>query len=345
MAVQAGKLVENLPRFGAGVVPVRVNRRPSDQGLLHRVKGVRTVATTSRFLRDLLRALPHSDVVVIFSAFFNYFFWVTCPAILLAHAKGKPIILSARGGGAGEFCRRYRPILKPLMKRVHLVTAPSPYLSGVFRALFPVDVRIMRTIIDTEQFRFRERFPLRPRLLAARNLEDIYGIDVIIKAMTTVQKNQPKASLTIAGNGSRMDSLKKLVAKAGLQQQITFVGAVPHHQMPSLYRDHDIFVNASRVDNLPNVILEAFAAGLPVVSTKAGGIPYLVDHGRTGWLADIDDDEGLASAIVHLLERPEEARVLTWNAKKEAEEYSAAAVIPAFLRMVDDLVTKHLARS
>ncbi len=345
MALQAGKLVESLRRRGIPVFSVRVNRLPTDVGFWYRAPGVRTAATTVRLLRNLSARLKESDVVVIFSSFFNYFFWVTYPVVLLANAYGKSVILNARGGGAGEFCRRYRPLLRPLMRKVDLVIAPSGFLAEVFQKEFRMDVGIVRTMVDTQQFPFRHRRPLRPRLLAARNLETIYGVDVILKALKIVRERYPEAVLTIAGNGSQSAALKALAKDLGLEPGVEFLGSVAHDDMPAVYDRHDIFINASRVDNLPNALLEAFASGLPVVSTAAGGIPFLVEHGRTGLLVEVDNHEKLAEAVVFLLTCPEEASRLAGNARLVAEEYGEERVVASFLDMVERAFQKRMQRN
>ena len=96
--------------------------------------------------------------------------------------------------------------------------------------------------------------------------------------------------------------------------------------MPALLDRDDLFVNASVVYNQPVSILEAFAAGLPVVSTAAGGIPSLVRHGETGLLTPVRRPDLLAAAIVDLLEHPARAASLAVRARQEVEAYSWRAV-------------------
>jgi glycosyltransferase involved in cell wall biosynthesis len=97
--------------------------------------------------------------------------------------------------------------------------------------------------------------------------------------------------------------------------------------MPRLYDGADLYLNASRIDNFPGSILEAFASGTPVVTTDAGGIPHLVAHGRTGMLAPVGDDAALADAALRLLDDPELAAGIAERARAEAVgRYGWAAV-------------------
>uniref|UniRef100_A0A832A8Q6 Glycosyltransferase family 1 protein n=1 Tax=Desulfacinum infernum TaxID=35837 RepID=A0A832A8Q6_9BACT len=340
MAVQAQQWVDQLTAHGFLVVPVRANRRPSDVSLWSQLPGVRTGVNLARFLRDLVSAFHCTDVVTIFSAFFNYFFWVTFPALLVARAQKKPVILNVRGGAAEAFFHRYGTILRPMMRWVSAVIAPSGFLAQAVERAFGVKALIVPTMVDVDRFPFRIRDFGRARLLAARNLESLYGLDVVLESFARVQKKIPHARLTLVGDGSLRLFLERLAVRLGVASSVQFCGAVPHVEMPAVYDRHDILVNASRVDNLPNVILEAFACGLPVVSTRAGGIPFLVDHGQTGLLVDVDDCDGLARGVLHLLESAESARAMVYKARFEAEKHAPKRVINRFLEVVSFVLSE-----
>ncbi|MEZ4529346.1 MAG: glycosyltransferase family 4 protein, partial [Desulfobacterales bacterium] len=95
-----------------------------------------------------------------------------------------------------------------------------------------------------------------------------------------------------------------------------------HQKMQNLYQEYDISVNASRVDNLPGTILEAYASGLPVVSTNAGGIPHIVADGKTGLLANIGDHESLARNIIRIVVNPELGKSLAKAGAEYCQIYS-----------------------
>ncbi|MGB7669075.1 MAG: glycosyltransferase family 4 protein, partial [Candidatus Acidiferrales bacterium] len=87
------------------------------------------------------------------------------------------------------------------------------------------------------------------------------------------------------------------------------------------YEKADIFVNASRLDNMPVSILEAFACGTPVVTTGAGGIRFVVEHERTGLLCEPGEWQLIAEYILRLLREPELAHRLSANAREESKRY------------------------
>jgi glycosyltransferase involved in cell wall biosynthesis len=91
---------------------------------------------------------------------------------------------------------------------------------------------------------------------------------------------------------------------------VTFVGRVPPATIASFYADNDIYVQSPNIDNMPTSVLEAFASGMPVVSTEAGGVPAILTHNVHGLLAPLADYETLGHHVVRLLENPDHARAL-----------------------------------
>ena len=106
-------------------------------------------------------------------------------------------------------------------------------------------------------------------------------------------------------------------ARALAVTQVEFRGRVSPDEMGRLLDEADVYLNSSNIDNMPLSILEAQAAGLPVVSTRAGGIPYLVRDGETGLLVPLDDDAALAQAAARVLGEEGLASRLTINARRE----------------------------
>lgn len=335
MAVQAEKLSLALERHGWRICRVAVNQ-PFSRRLawVDRIPVARTVVRTLLFLNALRRALRHHDTVYLLSGFFGYFFWVSAPAILLAKARRKRIFLSARGGAAGRYFRKYGRLIHPLIMMLDGVTAPSPFLIRAFHESFGVSVRLVPNIADLDQFRYRERSPVKCRLLCARNFEPIYNVSCTIRAFAAIRQRFPDAVLGLAGDGSARRELESLCRELGVSESVTFMGQIPHNRMQSVYEDYDILINSSNEDNLPGVILEAFASGLPVVSTCAGGIPFLVENGVTGLLVEKDNPAALAQAVMRLLEDPPLALRLAANARRSCERFSPEGAVREMERLL-----------
>jgi glycosyltransferase involved in cell wall biosynthesis len=131
--------------------------------------------------------------------------------------------------------------------------------------------------------------------------------------------------LTIVGDGSQRAGLEKLASELGLRNA-EFIGRIAPDRMPIVYDDADIYLNSSDIDNMPGSIIESFAAGLPVVTTDAGGIPYIVSDGETGLLVGRGDHRQMAAMAIRLLEDPALAAKIINQAKDECRKYSWAAV-------------------
>jgi glycosyltransferase involved in cell wall biosynthesis len=155
-------------------------------------------------------------------------------------------------------------------------------------------------------------------------------VDVTIRAFSQLKKRYPEATLTVAGSGSEEKRLRGLARALG-DGGVRFIGAVDSKQMPALYEDADILLNASVVDNQPVSVLEAFAAGLPVVSTATGDLANIIHHRTTGLLVPPADPEAMATAASYLLGNPNRAQFITRSARREAEKYSWAHVRDSWL--------------
>jgi glycosyltransferase involved in cell wall biosynthesis len=306
--VQAAELIAGLRRDGVAVDVIPINPPfPRPLGWLRRRRYARTLVNQALYLPSLAR-LRRADVVHVFSASYWSFLLAPAPAIMAARALGKRVVLNYRSGEADDHLEHWGALVHPWLSRVDEIVVPSEYLRGVF-ARHGYRARVIRNVVDTGHFRFRERSPLRPRLLSTRNLEPYYRVDTTLRAFGLLRARHPEATLTVAGYGSLEASLRRLARETG-GDAVRFVGRVERASVPALYDAEDIFVNASVLDNQPVSVLEALAAGLPVVSTGVGDIPALVRHGDTGLLVPPEDPPALAAAVTLLLEQPARAREL-----------------------------------
>jgi L-malate glycosyltransferase len=312
-AVQADRLLrawQGDADVDAWLVPVNpVFPRPLR--FAHGIKYVRTCVNELTYVALLVRELARADVVHVFSASYSSFVLAPLPAIAIARALGKPVVLNYRSGEAPDHLRR-SAIARAALRRVDRNIVPSTFLVEVFRE-FGIDAAIIPNIVDMERFRFRERNPLRPRLVSTRNFDALYNVAATVRAFRIVQDRWPDASLTLVGGGAQEQQLRDLVSGLHLNN-VTFVGRVAPGDIARYYADNDIYIQSPDIDNMPSSVLEAFASGLPVVSTEAGGVPAILTHGRHGLLAPLAGYEMLAAHVLTLLDRPAYARQLARHA-------------------------------
>lgn len=318
--VQAHTLIEGLQTEGYAVRFIPVNPVfPKGLRWVRRLPYLRTLLNQAIYLPSLA-ALRHADAVHIFSASYWSFLLAPVPAMLIARLLGKRVILNYHSGEADDHLARWGVLVHPWLRLADEIVVPSAYLQRVF-ARHGYRARVIENVVDTARFRFRERQPLRPRLLSTRNLESHYRVDVILEAFALIKACYPQATLTVAGVGSEMDSLRRLADDIA-PEAIRFVGRVEPRKMPELYDEADIVVNASVVDNQPLSILEAFASGSPVVSTATGDIAAMVRNDETGLVVVPDEPAALAGAVVALLENPERALRMARQARAEVERHT-----------------------
>lgn len=338
-AVQAQRLVQHLqkePSVEVSFLPINP-RLPGVLRKLQSIKYVRTVTTSILYWLNLLTKVPKYDVVHIFSASHLSFLIAPTPAILAGRLYGKKVLLNYHSGQAEEHLQRWRRSTIPILNLVHKVVVPSGFLVEVF-SKFGIEASEIVNDIDLSRFEFRERVPLRPVLLSNRNLEALYGVDCVLRAFAIIQRQVPEATLTVVGYGRQREALENLKAELNLRN-VSFTGRIEHDDIYPHYSASDIFLNASRTDNQPLSIIEAFACGLPVVTTDAGGIPYMVTDGETGFVVPVDDYEALANRALDLLTRQDPA-VMVQRARAECVKYTWAVVGPQWVRLYHDLAQK-----
>jgi glycosyltransferase involved in cell wall biosynthesis len=281
------------------------------------VKYLRTVATQLWFWPLLLKELLRADVVHVFSASYSSFLLSTLPAVVVAKALGKPVILNYHSGEAPDHLRRSAVARWIMRDYVDANVVPSKFLRDVL-ASFDIPAHVVTNTIDRDRFRYRVRTPLTPRILSTRNFEPIYNLPATVRAFARVQARFPDASLMLVGYGSEESAICRLVAELNLRN-VTFAGRVSPDRIHEYYAAADIYVQTPRIDNMPLSVLEAFASGLPVVSTRTGGVPAILASGVHGLLAD--DEDSVSAAIITLLESADLARELAANAHATCPQY------------------------
>ncbi len=324
MANQCEQLLRLLRAEGATAELVRTNApyRPAWAG---RLPGVRAVFRLLPYFFSLWRAIGRADVVHIFAnSGWSWYLFAT-PALWIARQRGIGAIVNYRGGQADEFFSHAPRHVHGTLAGATLRVTPSTYLQRVF-AKHKLAAEVIPNIIDLTRFGQK---PVRetaggagPHLIVTRNLEPIYDIPTALRAFAQVHARYPMARLTVAGSGPELAALGQLAAELGIAHAVSFAGRIDNAQIASLYASADCMLNPTTVDNMPISILEALASGVPVVSTDAGGIPDLVEHGVTALLVPVGDVGALAAAALRVLDEPTLAQALSAAGVAEVQRYA-----------------------
>jgi glycosyltransferase involved in cell wall biosynthesis len=324
-AVQAERLLARLgkePSLRMGFLPI-TPRLPGPLRLLQKIKYVRTAAAFLVYNSKLFWRARSYDLLHIFSAgLWSYTLW-TIPALIASKLYGKKALVNYRDGQCEQHLREFRTAT-PTLRMADMLVAPSGFLVDVF-ARHGLQARSIFNIMDFSRFQYRQRRKLRPVLMTNRILEPLYNVECILRAFVIIQERYPNASLTIAHDGPSRPGLEKMARELKLRNT-PFIGRVPHEQVPSLYESTELYLTTPNIDCMPGSILECFASGVPVVATKAGGIPYIAENERTALLVDINDHEAVAQRVFRLLEDEELVVRLTNNAREEVNRYDWSCV-------------------
>jgi glycosyltransferase involved in cell wall biosynthesis len=292
----------------------------------------------------LARELRQYDVVHAFSAAYLSFLIAPFPAMMIGRRLGRAVVLNYHSGEADDHLTRWRRTAIPAMRQADAIVVPSKYLVDVF-GRHGLAATAISNIVDRGKLSYRRRTSLRPVFLGNRNMEPLYNVACTLRAFAHIQARLPDARLILAGDGTQRPALESLARELALRN-VEFRGQRPPEAMSALYDEADVFVNSSDIDNMPNSIIEAFGAGLPVVTTDAGGIPYFVEHERNGLLVRRGDHEAMAHNAMRLLESPELAMRLADEGRREClEKYVWSAVSEQWVGLYRELACERIPSS
>jgi len=228
-----------------------------------------------------------------------------------------------------------RSFEKKLMKRSDALIAVSKYTVNELVELYGINKKKINVIyngVDVEKFKprskkkeLRREFGLeedKKVVLFVGRLYHRKGLEILLHSIPPVFKEFSKVKFVISGTGFKQKELdlRKLAKELGIEEAVTFLGYVPDEKLPRLYSASDIFVLPAKYENFPFAILEAQSTGLPVISTKVGGIPeFLVDN-KNGFIIDPGNSNQLTQKLLILLQDPKLAKNMGNYGRRLIEE-------------------------
>lgn len=304
------------------------------------------VSTASHRRRPLLRALEQVSApsrwrgrldVAVLLVFSGRGFRIAEWCAAACERVSVPVALWLHGGGLPDMARREPDRVRRLLGRGAAVVAPSAYLATTARELgFPANV--IPNVLPIERLPFRPRAALTPRILWMRTFHEVYRPQLALEAFALLRRRRPEARLTMAGQDRGLqEAARRRAQESDLAGSVEFPGFLAGEAKLAALADHDLFLNTTRVDNAPVSLLEAAAAGIPIVASRVGGIPSLFDDEVSALLVEGDEPPPLAAALERLLGDSELATRLSLAGRRIAERCSWERVAPLWKDLLESL--------
>lgn len=244
-------------------------------------------------------------------------------------ARVPAIVGNCRGGGAPR--RQHERWLWPLAR--HLV-CNSAALKEVLTQSCGVPASRLSVIpngVDTDYFQPAPEGtgPYPAVVLSLARMVPDKDLATLIRAFAGVVPDFPQAQLWLVGEGPLLENLQQLAGEILPSSSCRFI--LPQADLRPLLRQAGLLALSSRTEALPNVVLEAMAAGLPVAATAVGGVPEMVTPARTGWLAPPGDPPALAAALRRLLANPEQCLDFGREGRRRViQDFSLGAMVSRY---------------
>jgi len=329
IANQTVQLAALLRAAGAQVELLQVN--PPWPPWIARLRGARAAVRLLPYLWRLWGVAGRAQLLHVMANSGWSWHLFAAPAIWVGRLRGKGVLVNYRGGEAETFLARSAGLVHFSLRRADAVIVPSHFLAEVF-GRHGIVVQIVPNIVDPALFHPAPEPAPKPAggaaILVARHLEPLYDNASALRAFAIVRRSFPHASLTLCGEGPELARLRALAQALGVQDAVCFAGKTEHAVMAGLYRQHDLVLNPTLADNMPNSVLEAWSSGVPVVSTDVGGIPFLMTHDVNGLLVPAGDVYAMARAMLSLLGDNRKAERLVVEGLLQARRYSWDRVAP-----------------
>lgn len=263
-----------------------------------------------------------TDFVIIdaYSSSAFWYTWVVAQICRFSHIPYFPIL---HGGNFPARLKSHPKLTRQVFGHSAINVSPSVYLEQAFQKAGYSVTRIPNAI-ELGMYPFRQRGPVEPKLLYVRAFAEIYNPIMAVDVLAQIQKQYPAATLCMVGQDKdgTLEKLKKHASQLGVLDSITFTGQMTKAGWIELSAEYDIFINTTNFDNLPVSVIEAQCLGFPLVSTNAGGLPFMLTHERDALLVETGDADAMANAVLRLLSEVEFSQKLSQNARKSGEKYA-----------------------
>ena len=277
-----------------------------------------------RFLDMLWTCYEYRNQVdlVLIDTYSTLNFYYAFAVSQLCKLLGLPYIPILHGGNLEARLKKNPRLSKMLFKHAQHLVSPSQFMLRVFEHYGYSNLVFIPNSLNLEDYAFQLR-KLEPpvKLLWVRSFSKIYNPTLAVTVLKRLLDEGIPAELCMVGpdaDGS-LETTKALAKELGVE--VTFTGKLSKTDWIALSQDYSVFINTTHFDNMPVSVIEAMALGLPVVSTRVGGMPYLIEHEKDGLLVPPNTAEAFVVAIKRLLATPDLGKTIALNARVKVEQF------------------------
>lgn len=290
----------------------------------------------SDMLITLIKNSHWADAVLI-DTYSTRNYWYTVIISQLCRILNLDYVLILHGGDLQKRLKKNPKLSRVLFSHAKMNIAPSRYLYEIFQNAGFSNLKYIPNSIFLKDYLFLARKSLKPKLLWVRAFDEIYNPLLALQVLKELFKEYPEAELCMIGPAKDQSYQQCVQYAEKYKLPVNFRGRLSKAEWIELSKDYDIFLNTTNIDNTPVSVIEAMALGLPVVSTNVGGMPYLLEEGKTGLLVPPDDVSAMLSAIKNLLDSPELAEKLSQTAREQVEKFDWEVVKNDWFEMFGQL--------
>lgn len=242
----------------------------------------------------------------------------------------------------------FLPLVKFSIEQSDYVTSVSRFLQMKTYTMYNIEkeIRVIPNFIDVDRFKRMEESPFRARysqkgekiIVHVSNFRTVKRVPDVIRVFDIVRKTVP-SKLLLVGDGPDRSESERLARELGIYEDVKFLGK--QTLLPEILSSADLMLMPSQSESFGLSALEAMACNVPVVSSSTGGLPELVVHGETGYIAELGDVQRMAKYATELLSDERKLELFSENARKRAvEKFRVELIIPQYEKLYEEALNE-----
>ncbi len=284
----------------------------------------RTLTGKYEFFRSLVHKVSSCDLVHIPCTTSRQIVREALPLLILTRFLGKRSVLHFVSPDIETLLERRRRFILPLLKLADNTVVGSRHLQKII-ARTGLNVRALTAPVSIERLTHRVRARLQPKILVVSPLEADANVQAAIRAFRLVKQKYPRSEMIVIGQGNLRRNLEDLTDRGNIVG-VEFRGEASESRITDALNECDMLLHAPLADESPAILIKAFAAGLPVVTSDADGFLHMVRDRVSALIVPSGDHVKLADAILELVENEELCARMSLQGRQEAEKYSWSRV-------------------